>query len=149
MIIQIDISGQIQQKNYDSSVGFKRNDGLTNSVFLRKETKKEIISKYKGQVTNLIEKVHCILVYYCIKDYLEKVKEIKICKDCNPRKIKYFLLLLFKGNSHFSNIKINFRGGLEPKSNGHKVALRTFRRKRHASLLLSKEDVENKLFLFK
>ncbi len=27
MIIQVDISGQIQQKNFDSALGFKRNDG--------------------------------------------------------------------------------------------------------------------------
>lgn len=149
MIIQIDISGQIQQKNYDSAAGFRRSDGLMNSVFLRKETKKEIIKKYKGQVVNLIEKIHCILIYRCIKDYLENVKEIKMCKDCNPRRIKFLLPFLFKDQSNFKNIKINFREGHEPKSNGHRIALKTFRRRKHASILLTKENIENKLFLFK
>lgn len=149
MIVQIDISGQIQQKNYDSAIGFKRSDGLTNSVFLRKDIKKEIINKYKGQVTNLIEKVHSILIYYCVKDYLANVKEIKICKDCNPRKIKYFLPFLFREYPKFKDLKVTFRGGLEPKSIGHKIALRTYRRRKHASILLSKRDIESRLFLFK
>jgi len=91
MIIHIDISGQIVQKNHDSAMGFKRSDGLTNSVFLKKEIKKELLNKYKGQVTNLIEKTHTILVFYCIQNHLGNVKEIKICKDCNPRKIKFFI----------------------------------------------------------
>jgi len=149
MIIHIDISGQIQQKNYDSAVGFKRSDGLTNSIFLKKEIKKELIDKYKGQITNIIEKVHCILIYYCLTEHLEDVIEIKICKDCNPRKIKFFLPYLFKEHSYFNSIKINFREGQESKSKGHKIALRTHRRRKHASRLLSKDDIENKLFLFK
>lgn len=149
MIIQVDISGQIQQKNYDSAVGFRRSDGLIYSVFLKKEIKREILLKYKGQVISLIEKIHCILVYYCLRDYLEGVKEIKICKDCSTRKIKFLLLYLFKEDINFNKIKISFREGQDPKSNGHRVALRAFRRKKHASLWLNKEEIESKLFLFK
>ena len=79
--IEIDISGQIQQLNHDSALGFRRDNGIEQSVYLRSKTKKEIIRKYSGQVTNLIEKLHCIMIYYCIKDFLSDIKEIKICKE--------------------------------------------------------------------
>lgn len=149
MIIQVDISGQIQQKNHHSALGFKRSDGFTNSIFLKSELKKEIINKYKGQVTNLVEKLHCILIFYCIKDHLEGLKEIRICKDCNPRRIKHLLPFLFRENPTFNNIEVNFREKHEPKSDGHRIALKTHRRRKYASILLNQEDIESKLFLFK
>lgn len=149
MITHIDVSGQVQQKNYDSAIGFARSDGITNSVFLKKEVKREIIGEYKGQITSVIEKVHCILIYYCIRDHLENVREIKICKDCNPRKIRFFLPFLFRDDPHFKGIKIAFRRKREPKSGAHTIALRTHREKKYASHLLDKKDLKSKLFLFK
>lgn len=91
MIIQIDISGQIQQKNYDSALGFKRSDGKTGSVFLRKQLKQKLTDKYKGQIINFVEKLHCIMIYYAIKDHLGGVKEIKICRDVKIRTVAYLL----------------------------------------------------------
>jgi len=41
--IEIDISGQIQQLNYDSALGFKRDNGIEKSVYLRSKIKKGII----------------------------------------------------------------------------------------------------------
>ncbi len=55
MRLEIDISGQIQQLNYDSALGFWRDNGIEKAVYLKSEIKKEIIRKYKGQVINLIE----------------------------------------------------------------------------------------------
>ncbi len=149
MRIEIDISGQIQQKNYDSALGFWRDNGIENSVYLSSKTKKEIIRRYKGQVINLVEKLHCILIYYCIKDYVDNVNEIKICQDINPRRLKYLLPLLFKENNFLENIKVKLRYGKEPESKAHKIALKTFRRKKFASLLINKEMIENVLFEFK
>jgi hypothetical protein len=40
MRIDIDISGQITQKNLPSSLGFKRSDGLEKAVLLRPEIKR-------------------------------------------------------------------------------------------------------------
>ena len=57
MKIEIDIIGQIQQLNYDSALGFRRENGFEKSVFLRSKDKKEIIKKYKGLVTDLIENI--------------------------------------------------------------------------------------------
>lgn len=147
--IEIDISRQIQQLNYDSSIGFSRDNGVERSVYLRSKTKKEIIKKYKGQVINLIEKLYCILIYYCIKDFLDEVKEIKICKDVDFRALKNLLPLLFKENNYLNGIKITARKGDEPKSKAHKFALRTFRRKKYAMKIINKEMIEELLFKFK
>lgn len=147
--IEIDISGQIQQLNYDSALGFIRDNGLEKSVYLRNKTKKEIIKKYKGQVTNLIEKIHCIMIYLCIKDELEDIAEIKICKDVDFRVLKNLLPLLFKEHEHLRDIKITPREGTEPKSKAHKFALRSFRRRKHATKIINTELIENALFEFK
>lgn len=149
MRIEIDISGQIQQINYDSALGFRRENGIEKSVFLRSKDKKEIIKKYKGQVTNLIEKLHAILIYYCIKDNLEGVKEIKICRDVNFRALKNLLPFLFKEQNCLKGIKITFRKGSEPESKAHRFALRTFRRQKYANDLINKEMIEDLLFKFK
>lgn len=151
--LEVDISGQIQQLNLDSALGFRRDfrrdNGIEKSVFLRSKTKKELIKKYKGQVTDLIEKLHCILIYYCIKDDLDNVGEIKICKDVNFRRIKKLLPFLFKEKNYLNGIKINSREGKDKKSSGHNVALRSFRRKKFVEIILKKEMIENVLFEFK
>ncbi len=145
--IEIDISGQIQQKNLDSALGFRRNDGLRGSVFLKKELKKKINQKYKSQITNLVEKLHCILIYYCIKDHLEGIENIRICKDVNARKIGYLLPFLFKDNEHFSKAKLSFIQG--EKCNGHAPALKSFRHRKWADKIITMEMIENVLFKFK
>jgi len=149
MKIEIDISGQIQQLNYNSALGFSRSNGIEKSVYLRRDTKKDLIKKYKNQVINLIEKLHCILIYYCIKDDLDNVNEIRICKDVSFRRIKNLLPLLFKERNYLNNIKITQRKGDEEKSAGHRIALRTFRRRKYADLIIKKEMIENVLFEFK
>ena len=147
--IEVDISGQIQQLNYDSALGFRRNNGIEKSVYLRSKDKKYRINKYKNQVINLIEKLHCIMIYFCIKDSLDNVREIKICKDVNFRRIKNLLPLLFKKQNYLNDIMITQRKGDEEKSAGHRIALKTFRRRKYADLIIKKEDIENVLFEFK
>jgi hypothetical protein len=149
MKMVIDISGQIQQLNLDSSLGFKRSDGLAGAVFLKSETKKEIVKKYKGQIINLIEKVHCILIYYCIKDYLKNVDEIEICKDANFRRIKSLLPLLFNEENYLVSIKIIQRESNTEKSLAHRTAIKVFRKKKYANIIIKKEMIENVLFKFK
>jgi hypothetical protein len=147
--IEVDISGQIQQLNYDSALGFRRENGIEKSVFLRSSDKKEIINKYKGQVTDLIEKIHCIMIYYCIKDYLDNIREIKICRDVNFRRVKRLLPLLFKENNYLNEINITSREGKEKQSLGHSVALRTFRKRKFAELIITRKMIEDLLFEFK
>jgi len=149
MRLEIDISGQIQQLNYDSALGFWRDNGIEKAVYLKSEIKKEIIRKYKGQVINLIEKLHCILIYYCIKDHLDNVREIKICKDVSIRRLKNLFPMLFKNHNYLKDINIEIRKGIEPESKAHRIALKTFRRRKFASLLITKEMIEDVLFEFK
>jgi len=149
MRLEIDISGQIQQLNLDSALGFKREDGFNRSVFLNNKTKKEIIKKYRGQITNLIEKLHCILIYYCVKDFLIGINEMIICRDVNFRRVKNLLPLLFKKDDYFRNIKISQRDSKGAKSSGHNIAIKTFRKKKYADLIIKKEMIEDVLFKFK
>ena len=148
-ILEIDISGQIQQINYDSVIGCRRYNGIERTAYLSSKIKKEILKKYKGQVTDLIEKLHCILVYYCIRDKLENVAEIKICKDVSFRRIKNLLPFLFKHQKYLQDISINQRKGLEPKSGAHRIALKAFRKKRYADIIITKEMIEDVLLEFR
>jgi len=147
--IEIDIGGQIQQLNYDSALGFRRDNGLEKSVFLRSQDKKDIIKKYEGQVINLIEKLHCILIYYCIKDSLDDINKIKICSDIKFRVLKNLPPFLFKENNYLNEIKIIPRRGNERISSAHSIALRSHRKRRFADNIINKEMIEDVLFNFK
>lgn len=147
MKIHVDVSGQITQKNLHSVIGMQREDGLKYSVFLRNFDKKAIIKKYKGQITRLIEKLHCILIYYCIRDHLNGVSKLIICRDVNFRILKNLLPLIFKNN--LKNIKILQRESNSAKSKAHYTALKTFRHRKYADFLISKEMIEQQLFEFK
>ena len=147
MKLHIDISGQVQQKNLNSALGCKRDDGTERSVFMKSKTKKEILSKYKGQVINIIEKIHCILIFYCIKDFLKDIDKIVICRDVNFRKLKRLIQLLFADK--LENIKIIQRQSNGAKSKAHRVALKTKRNKKHAKLKITRRMIEDILFEFK
>ena len=79
------------------------------------------------------------MIYYCIRDFLEGVKEIKICEDVNFRRIKNLLPLLFKKQNYLNEISITQRKGDEGKSAGHRIALKTFRKRKYANLIIDKE----------
>lgn len=145
--IDIDISGQIQQKNLDSSLGAKRSDGVQNAVFLSHQTKKELLGKYKGQINNLVEKMHCLMIYYCIKDLLDGVTEIRVCNDVNFRVVKKLLPLLFKGR--LKGVEINNRKRSEPASAGHWPALKAHRKRKYATCIIKRKDVEEKILEFR
>jgi len=147
MKLHVDISGQVQQKNLNSALGCKRDDGEERSVFLKSKLKKEVLLKYKGQVTNLIEKIHCILIYYCMKDFLDGIDKVVICKDVNFRRLKKLLLMLF--GDRLKGVKITQRKSNSDKSLAHRVALKTKRHKRHAQLNITRGMIEDILFKFK
>ncbi len=149
MRIHVDISGQITQRNLDSSLGFRRDDGVTRAVILTSKTKREVMGKYKGQIINLVEKVHCILIYYCIRDHLEGVEEIVVCKDVDFRKVKYYLPSLFKDKPGFQEVKITPRHSESRKSNGHWPALKAHRKRRYANEIITRKMIEDKILEFK
>ncbi|MBU3924153.1 MAG: hypothetical protein KJ592_04500 [Nanoarchaeota archaeon] len=141
MKLHIDISGQVQQKNLNSALGCKRDDGAEKSVFLKSKIKKDVLLKHKGQVTNLIEKIHCILIYYCVRDFLDGIDEIIICKDVDFRKLKNLLLLLM--GDKLAGINIVQRKSNSEKSFAHNVALKTKRNKKHAQLNVTRRMIED------
>jgi hypothetical protein len=147
MKLHIDISGQIHQKNLNSALGVNREDGEWRSVFVKSKVKKEILREYKGQIVSLIEKIHCILIYYSIKDFLGRVDELIICRDINFRRLKRLLPLLFENN--LENIRINQRESNGKKSLGHNIASGTKKHKRKATVTLNLEMIEDVLFNFK
>jgi len=100
-------------------------------------------------VINFIEKVHCIMIFYAIRSYLDGVNEIKICRDVNKRNVASLLPKLFKDYKAFSSIKISFIGGKNEKSNGHNPALKTFRHRKYANQILTLKMVEDLLLEFK
>jgi len=149
MKIYVDISGQVDQKNLDSSLGCWRTDKLTRAVFLPTRTKKTVLKKYKGQIVNLIEKIHCILIYYCIKDILEGVDEIIICRDVNFRRVANLLPMLFSEHKNFRNINISPIDRYSEKSMGHNPALKAFRKRKYADEIITRDMIEKKILSFK
>lgn len=94
MEIEVDISGNMKFLYKDSVLAFATKDGsLFNTVFLDKRLKRKIFIKYKSKIKNLKEKLHCIMIYYCVKDYLNKISEMKICPDVSPFKMNQYLRL--------------------------------------------------------
>ncbi len=89
------------------------------------------------------------MIYYCIKDFLKDVKEIKVCKDVNFRRLKRLFPFLFKENNYLNDIKIIPRKGDEKISSAHNIALRSFRKRKFAEKIITKEMIENILFKFK
>ena len=147
MIIHVDISGQINQVNKDSALGFKRSDGKTNCVKIRSTSKKALRDKFKGQVFRLPEKLYCILIYYCIRDYLTNVETIVICNDENFQRVAYLLPFLFKGHMVWEKIRLMQKR--EGKSEGHYPALKGYRSNRNTNKIITADMVEKKLFEFK
>ncbi|MEM2131271.1 MAG: hypothetical protein QXM96_03125 [Candidatus Woesearchaeota archaeon] len=142
MIIHIDISGQITQKNMNSALALKSSDGFEYSVFLRAKDKKFILNKYKF-FKRIEEKVYCIMVFYLLNDKLDKnIEEIVFCRDVNFRKVKNILL---KTIPPLKNFIIRQRDSDDFNSLAHKVALKTFQGKRKYDILITKKMIEEKL----
>lgn len=138
--IEIDISGRIDQKSYNSVIVMLSKDGsLENSIFLSSKLKRQILNKNKD-IKNIIVKLHCILIYYCIKDFIGKISKMKICPDCSPKKIDQYLKLYFKDSKNFKKIKKRIKG-IKHSSLCHKKALRIFRGKEKPKLIISKEMI--------
>ena len=89
------------------------------------------------------------MIYLCVKDFVSNIKEIKVCKDINFRTLKNLLPLLFKEHDYLNGVKIIQRKGGEEKSAGHNIALKTFRKRKYASLIIKEEMIEDVLFKFK
>ena len=89
------------------------------------------------------------MIYYCIRDFLDGIDRIVICRDVDFRRIKNLLPLLFKENNYLNGMEIKQRDSKSEKSLAHNIAIKTFRKKKYADLIINKEMVEDVLLKFK
>tara|TARA_Y100000310_G_C20291339_1_gene627348 strand:+ start:203 stop:646 length:444 start_codon:yes stop_codon:yes gene_type:complete len=140
MRIEIDISGNMKFLYKDSVMAFATEDGkVYNTVFLDKRLKRKIFTKYSSRIKNVKEQLHCIMIYYCIRDYIDKIKEMKICPDISPFKMNQYLRVYLPKDS-FGKIKKK----IVPVGHDcfvHKIAYRTYKRKIEPKLILTKEMI--------
>jgi len=138
--VEVDVSGRIDQKSYDSVMVMLAEDGsLENSVFLSSKLKRKILNENKD-INDIIVKVHCILIYYCVKDFVGEILGMKICPDCSPKKIDQYLNFYFREVQDFDEVKKRIKG-ITHSSLCHKKALRIFRGKEKPRLIIDKEMI--------
>ena len=109
MIVQIDISANLKQKQLDSYLGVASIDGVyRRSILLSTSVKKQIKNFSKRRA-----EIHAVLIYLLINAHIEKYSAIQICQDTSKNKLHNNLQILFNENEHFSRLttgrKIRFK----------------------------------------
>jgi len=141
MKIEIDISGNMKFLYKDSVMAFATKEGdISNTILLDRRLKREIFVKYRSRIKNIKEQMHCIMIYYCIKNYLNKISEMKICPDISPNKLHHYLRLLFSSNNLFLKIKKVIKP-VKHDSFVHKIAYKTYQKKIKPNIILTKEII--------
>ncbi len=83
MEVKIDVSENVRFVDRTSVLGIATDDKkYKNNIVLLPKIKKRI-NKFAGK----IDKIHCILIYYLIKNELKKYESIQICCDISPNEI--------------------------------------------------------------
>ncbi len=140
MHIEIDQSGKIE--NYLDTVVAFRNDEQY-SVLLNRKIKMEILTEYRTKYKDIHYRLFAILIYYCIKNYLNKTELIVIDKEYEGREHdikKHLLRLIWKDKPNFDKRLIMF-SAIGKKSNAHRVAYQTFSGKLAPNKILTKKEV--------
>ena len=142
MRIEVDMSGKIEQTNADTVVVF-RNDGQY-SVLLKKKIKAEILIEHRNKYKDIHYRLFAILIYYCIRNYLNRVQQIVIDQEYENKEedIKRNLLrVIWKHYPNFDKKLIKF-SRIGKKSNAHRVAYQTFIGKLAPNKIITKMEVE-------
>ncbi|MAG02984.1 hypothetical protein CMI42_06610 [Candidatus Pacearchaeota archaeon] len=140
MKIEVDISGNMKFVYRNSVMAFSTKDGkIKNTVLLNKKLKRWIIIKYKSRIKNIKEQLHCIMIFYCIKDHIDKISEMKICPDISPYKMNQYLRL-YLPEDYFHKIRKRIVP-VTHESLAHKIAYRTYKRREKPSLILTKDMI--------
>lgn len=142
MRIEVDMSGKIEQTNVDTVVAFRNSEQY--SVSLKKKTKAEILTEYRNKYKDIHYRLFAILIYYCIRNYLNKTQQILIDQEYEGREedIKRNLLrVIWKDYPSFDKKLIKF-SKIGKKSNAHRVAYQTFIGKLAPNKLITKNEVE-------
>lgn len=138
------MSGKIEDY-LDTIVAFRNNEQYT--VFLNRKIKTEILTKYRAKHKDIHYRLFAILIYFCIKGYLNKIQLIVIDEEYEGREIdikKHLLRFILEDYPDFDKRVITFsRIGKE--SRAHRVAYQTFIGKLAPNKILTKKEIENLL----
>ncbi|MFH1182404.1 MAG: hypothetical protein V1702_05580 [Candidatus Woesearchaeota archaeon] len=103
VLAQIDISGRINEWDKHTFLGYAT-ESKNHIVYIDIKTKKDLRLKY-GKITDFVEKFHCLMIYYCIRDHLDNFDSLQICRDCGSAKITKYLNDYFWGSTKYSRLK--------------------------------------------
>lgn len=142
MRIEVDQSGKIEQLNKDSVIAFSNKNQY--SILISNEVKQEVYKSYKGRIKELIYRLFCIGLYYCLKDYIKEKELIVICCEYIGKEnlIKSFLLDYLRKDYPAVDPKIIRFGKIGKNSNAHAVAIDVYRGSRRPNKILSLSEVE-------
>jgi len=142
MHIEIDQSGKIEQLNKDTCIAFSNKNQY--SILIPKELKQEVYKLYKGKIKELMYRLFCIGVYYCLRDYIKEKELITICCEYIGKEnlIKSFLLNYLRKDYPEIDPKIIRFGKIGKKSNAHAVAIDVYRNNRKPNKILSLNQLE-------
>lgn len=141
MHIEVDQSGKIEDY-LDTVVAFRNNEQY--AVSLNKKMKNEILTEYRKKHKDIHYRLFAILVYYRIRNYINKTELIVIDKEYEGREAdikKHLLRLIWKDYPNFDKKLIRF-SNIGKKSNAHRVAYQTFIGKLAPNRILNKSEVE-------
>lgn len=103
MDIKIDISEHARYLDKISVLGAATDNGnYKKNVCLMPRTKKRIV-KYASK----IDKIHAIMVYFLIKNEIQKYSSIHLCCDVSKNKLINNLRKLFRGNKTWVKLEKN------------------------------------------
>ena len=142
MHIEIDQSGKIEDY-LDTVVAFRNKEQYT--VLLKRKIKNEILTKYRNKYKDIRYRLFAILIYFCIKNYLNRVQLIIIDNEYEKREIdikKHLLRFIWKDHPNFDKELIKF-SRIGKKSSAHRLAYQTFCGKLAPNKIITKNEVEN------
>lgn len=144
MKIEIDQSGKIEDY-VNTIVAFRNNEQF--SVLLDRKLKNEILTRYRKKHKDIIYWLFAICVYYCIRNYLDKIQHIIIDIEYKGKEAdikKYLLRFILKYYPKFEKDKIRF-DVIGKKSRAHRLAYQTFIGKLAPNKVLIKKEIESLL----
>lgn len=144
MKIEVDQSGKIEYYT-NTVVAFRNSEQF--SILLNRKIKNEILTKYRKEHRDITYRLFAICVYYCVKDYLDKIQKIIIDLEYTGKERdikKYLLLFIRRIKPNFDKDRIQFDkiGKISP---AHRLAYQTFIGKLAPNKILSKKEIETLL----
>ena len=142
MRIEVDMGGKIEQTDMDTVVVFRNDEQY--SVLLKKKIKVEILTEYRNKHKDIHYRLFAILIYYCIRNYLNKVQQIVIdqeYEDGEEDTKRNLLRVIWKHYPNFDKKLIKF-SRIRRKSTAHRVAYQTFIGKLAPNKIMTKNEVE-------